>query len=611
MTVFQTNRFVKFLRNYGPIPTNDNLFDEVIQRTLLRERIEPITLPVQFRDEILANLKSGRPVSEILTGTAGDGKTYCCRSVWLACGGSEAEWNGKSKVKSVSFDGRELIVIKDLSELDADVSAQLLTQMAESLATPDAGALFLVAANHGQLLEKLKATPKTAATIAMTKMVEAMLVGDEVAPEIRLNLRDMSQAPAADMIGRVIESITNHPDWTQCEGCQAAGSGKCPIQENRDRVRGLADGDLLHRRLRALITLSEQNGVHFPVRQLLMLVANLILGHPGCRDGLMTCTDIPDLAIKGTFDQASVFRNVFGENLPARRTEKIDLFRKLNAFGIGSEASHRVDNILVYGADDPALNDAYGEMVLNDPVYGGTATYRRAQQDYLEGADTDARDEFLKLLRVQRQRVFFTLPEDRAEALSLWDLTIFRSGGLYLQVADLLAAKKVLPRSVLPVLVRGLNRIFTGMLIQTHDDLVLATSGSYSQSKTSPLLDEMISVPRKAGQKVDLVADDVGGMVLEVRLSKGDDPGAIRLPLTPTRFEFLVRVSDGALPSSFSLECHEDLLAFKAKLLSATHRERFLAADGEDETVDGELVLQFIELDGDGQAAVRRVTVRL
>ncbi|MBV5262419.1 hypothetical protein [Pinisolibacter aquiterrae] len=611
MSIFQTNRFVRFLRNYGPIPTNDNLFDEVIQRTLLRERIAPITLPVQFRDEILANLKSADPVSEILTGTAGDGKTYCCRSVWLACGGSETEWNGKSTVKTVSFDGRELIVIKDLSELAAEVSAPLLTRMAECVTSSDATTLFLVAANHGQLLEKLKATPKSAATIAMTQAVEATLVGDAVAPGVRLSLRDMSQAPAADMIGRVIEAMTNHPDWAQCEGCQAAGAGKCPIQENRDRIRGLADGDLLHRRLRALIMLSEQNGVHFPVRQLLMLAANLILGHPDCRDGLMTCADVPELAIKGTFDRASVFRNIFGENLPARRTEKIDLFRKLNAFGIGSEASRRVDNVLVYGADDPALAAAYGELVLNDPIYGGTSSYRRGQQDYLEGADTDARDEFLKMLRVQRQRVFFTLPDDRAEALSLWDLTIFRSGGLFLQVADLLAAKKTLPRNVLPVQVRGLNRIFTGMLLQTHDDLVLATSGSYSQSKTSPLLDEMISVPRKGGQKVELVANDTGGMVLEVRLSRGDDPGPIRLPLTPTRFEFLVRVSDGALPSSFSLECHEDLLAFKAKLLTATERERFLAADGDDETADDELVLQFIELDGEGQAAVRRVTVRL
>jgi hypothetical protein len=33
------------------------------------------------------------------------------------------------------------------------------------------------------------------------------------------------------------------------------------------------------------------------------------------------------------------------------------------------------------------------------------------------------------------------------------------------------------------------------------------------------------------------------------------------------RFEFLCRVAEGALPGSFSNECLEDMLAFKAKLL--------------------------------------------
>jgi hypothetical protein len=81
------------------------------------------------------------------------------------------------------------------------------------------------------------------------------------------------------------------------------------------------------------------------------------------------------------------------------------------------------------------------------------------------------------------------------------------------------------------------------------------------------------------------------------------------LPLTPIRFEFLGRLAEGALPSSFSLECHEDLLAFKAKLLSATDRRRVLNED--QRASAGELVLRFIELGTDGRAAPRRVTVRM
>ena len=86
---------------------------------------------------------------------------------------------------------------------------------------------------------------------------------------------------------------------------------------------------MLRRRLTALIELSEHNSVHFPVRQLLALVSNMLVGHPAAPDGLMSCTDVPDIVAAGTVDQASLYRNVFGENLKPRRAEKTELFRKL------------------------------------------------------------------------------------------------------------------------------------------------------------------------------------------------------------------------------------------------------------------------------------------
>ena len=95
---------------------------------------------------------------------------------------------------------------------------------------------------------------------------------------------------------------------------------------------------------------------------------------------------------------------------------------------------------------------------------------------------------------------------------------------------------------------------------------------------------------------------------MSVRLVRGNDIPPVVLALSPTRFEFLGRVAEGALPSSFSLECHEDLLAFKARLLRETEKRREL--DGDDQAVDGELVLRFIELGGDGRAIQRRVMVR-
>ena len=609
MAASGTSRWIRFLRNYGPIPTNDNMYDKSIQRALRRHRIEPLVLPAQFVDQVLSNLQSDAPLSEILTGTAGDGKTYHCREIWLKLGGSDAVWNTGLKVQRLPLGARELIVVKDLSELRAEESASLLADMAQDVTRPAAERVYLIAANHGQLLEKLKGASQTPALQAMVRAVEELLVtGENPDPDVRINLRDLSQAPASQMIRAIIDAMTKHPGWEYCEACPSHNTQTCPIWENRARIQGESDAGLLQRRLTALVELSEQNDIHFPVRQLLALVANILLGHPDAPDGLMSCSDVPEIVASGSLDHASVYRNIFGENLKPRRAEKSDLFRKLNAFGIGGETSNRVDNLLVYGADDPALELPYRDLVLNDPVYGGTTAYTQAQRAYLEGADTGAREAFLPRLRAQRQRMFFVLPELRESEFDLWDLTVFRYGGLYLEVAELLKGGKSLPRRVMPMIMRGLNRVFTGMLVQNQDELVLATSGSHSQSKTSPLLDELISVPRQGGEEALLTTNVKGGVALSVRLSRGDDPGPIGLALTPTRFEFLGRVAEGALPSSFSLECHEDLLAFKAKLLSATERRRVLDEDGP--AAAGELVLRFIELGSDGRASPRRVTVR-
>lgn len=604
------NHWVRFLRNYGPIPTNDNMYDESIQRALRRHRIDPVVLPAQFMEPLLENLRSTSPRSEILTGTAGDGKTYHCREAWLALGGEDSEWNSGKKIQTIPLTNHELIVVKDLSELRADESSELLSNMAADVLAPEARRVYLVAANHGQLLEKLKGTPQTADVVRFSQAIEELLVtGVNPFVDVRVTLRDLSRSPAAQLLNQAIEKFTSHPGWDGCVACPQASEGQiCPIAENRNRLSATTEGERLKARLTALIELGEHNGVHFPIRQLLALVSNMLLGHPSAPDGLMSCSDVPSIIAAGTVEQASLYRNVFGENLKPRRAEKTELFRKLNSFGIGGETTNRADSLLVYGADDPALLDRYSELVLSDPIYGATPRYLRAQRDYLEGSEPASREGFLPMLRAQRQRLFFTMPEQLESELGLWDLTVFRYGGRFLEVVSRVKQGQAPPRGVMPVLVRGLNRIFTGMLVQNQDELVVATSGSHSQSKTSALLDESISVPKQGGEEVTLTPSPNGGIALVVRLSKGSDPGVVQLLLTPTRFEFLGRVAEGALPSSFSLECHEDLLAFKATLLTATERRRLI--DGGSEGDSQELVLRFIDLGADGRAFARRVTIR-
>jgi hypothetical protein len=274
------SRWIRFLRNYGPIPTNDNMYDETIQRALRRLKIEPLVLPAQFLDVIVANFRSDSPRTEILTGTAGDGKTYHCREVWMALGGTAADWNRGDKVQTLTLNSRELFIIKDLSELRAEESAEILERMAADVFETDPPRVYLVAANHGQLLEKLKAAPQTERLVSMTRAVEGLLVtGINPDPSVRLNLRDLSQAPASEMIGMIIDKMMSHAGWSECAACPMNdGSEACPILENRRRLQDTAAGGVFQKRLTALVELSEQNGVHFPVRQLLALVTNILLG---------------------------------------------------------------------------------------------------------------------------------------------------------------------------------------------------------------------------------------------------------------------------------------------------------------------------------------------
>lgn len=600
---------MRFLRNYGPIPTNDNMYDESIQRALRRHKIRPIVLPAQFLQGLLENFKGADSVSQIITGTAGDGKTYHCRKVWAALGGDDVTWNKGAKIQSLPVGQRTLVIVKDLSELRNEESADLIAAVAHHVAQPSSDTVYLLAANHGQLLEKLKTGPDTPEVRRLSKVVEDLLVtGCTDDREVRLNLSDLSRAPAAKMTSDIIDEIGGHEGWAGCDGCPAAGDQVCPIVENRWRLTGADGHDQFRQRLTSLVELSERNGGHFPVRQLLSLVVNIVLGHPDGRDGLMSCADVPDIVACGKADLASVYRNVFGENLKPSRAEKTEPFKKLNLFGIGAETGNRVDNLLVYGADDPAYAEAYEALVRRDLIYGATANYANGQRAYLEGGEGGSRAAFLHLLKAQRQRLFFTLPNELVAAYELWDLTVFRYAGLYLEVADRLKTNQSLPRHALSMVVRGLNRVFTGMLVQNQDELVLATSGSYSQSKRSQLLDELISVPRQGGEEVSLVLNPKGGFDVAVRLTRGESNPPMRLELSPTRFEFLGRVAEGALPSSFSLECHEDILAFKARLLRETETRRKL--DGDDIVEDGQLVLRFIELNRDGRATPRRVMVR-
>ena len=104
----------------------------------------------------------------------------------LRLGGSDNAWNTGDKIQMLQLAGHDLVV-KDLSELRAEESAALLADMARDVTSLAPRRIYLIAANHGQLLEKLKAAPQSVDLQAMIRAVEELLVtGENPDPEVRV-----------------------------------------------------------------------------------------------------------------------------------------------------------------------------------------------------------------------------------------------------------------------------------------------------------------------------------------------------------------------------------------------------------------------------------------
>jgi len=111
--------------------------------------------------------------------------------------------------------------------------------------------------------------------------------------------------------------------------------------------------------------------------------------------------------------------------------------------------------------------------------------------------------------------------------------------------------------------VLGINRIFTGLLVQEQDRICLATSGTFSQARVSRMIEDQL--PIDDGTRGEVKIEKNNGKPYFAIYGYGKEWP--KLHLTLTRFEFILRVADGALPTSFSKECFEDITSFKTQLL--------------------------------------------
>lgn len=579
------NPLVAFLASYGPSAASDSLADEHVQMAVARHNVRAIETPAPKLDAMKDALLGEDPCSVILTGTAGDGKTYHIRRFFTdVASGDPKLWLGKEGVFRTSIRGRPLRVIRDLSQLTEKAKAEEIEGVTRSLLGEDLETLYLVAANDGQLLkfwrdacerEELGVPPSTRYKKVLQLLTE-MLHRDQEVPEdgkLCVRLLNLSRTVTSETLDAVLDSILKHEAWgSGCEQCPQTLSttNPCPIRVNRALLMGAGpdSSDAFRRCLKQAIRIAALNDQHVPIRQILILTVNILLGDSKKRDRpMLTCAEARKRAKDLDYARTNPFANAVGLNIRPERRRALTVFSALETFGIGSETNTALDNMLM----DGLRNDMAAKLDARDPIYGDVLFRQRLRQ-YHDGVKTATElNGFAAALEAQRRRLFFLMDApDGVELCSPWRLTIYHHAGEYLAFEQALAssspANPALIEMIMGKLVKGINRTLTGMMVEETQRVWLARSIGRSDS-ASGRFTPFEPIVRKSINPLRLnavLAPATGRPCLQVllRTRKGPDSSSAPLELRPLLFEYLMRVADGSLPSSFSRQCQQEIRHF-------------------------------------------------
>ncbi|SHM73285.1 hypothetical protein [Roseibium suaedae] len=575
------NPIVDFIRTYGPSASSDSIYDEHVVSSSERLGVSPIEVESGRLDDLVLNFQSPNPKNVILTGTAGDGKTWHCRRIFEKLGGDLTIWQSKHGMLETTLPGSgiRLVIVKDLSQFEGnDLQREILQGMIGSLLGRDQATVYLVAANDGQLLRFWRKYSSEGPDVdRIGQHIRTMLeTGSERCDDLHLEMHNLSRQRHDVLFSQLVDAVHNHDGWTLCNDCPLLAGEKCAIRRNRAIIG--TDG-ATRQRLTDLIRIAAANDQHLPMRHLLLLIANIVLGVSGKKTPMMTCKTAHELADNDTRQLSNPFDNALGLNLGLKESMGYLCFSILHNAGIGEETNNEIDGLLIEGQP----SDLYDQYVKNDELHGANL-FENKRSSYRRGEIEDY-SEFQQDLETQRRRLFFTLPDtDEDDEIDPWKLTVFKYGGMYVSFWDGLNEGRM-DEHIRSRLVIGLNRSYSGMMCEDSATLYLTGPAANAQSRVGRVLDYDMPV---GSSKRDLVmfdfepGDPFNRPKMTVRFRRSHGDSFIELasaPLQPILFEYLLRVREGSLPSSFSRQCFEELRQFRLRILAGLEANDLIDID--------------------------------
>lgn len=563
------SKFIEFLSSYGPGTTNGGLYDEKVVQFAHQCQTEPIQLDAVHVERIVQLLRETELVHIFVAGVAGDGKSYHLRKVWEKLCGDEQEWEKRdfpvAEIGLPSGEVRRVYFYKDLSAADSGKVEEIW----DKIKSQDKKEVVVVACNHGRLLSQLR------------KLGEFDQDADELANDLEdvffelkedkkigygINIFDLSRIKQDKVFEEIVKSIAKHPKWADCEKKKCKFLEKCQFRRN---VSHLWDANkdqpsIVTKRICSLLQLSALDKEHFPVRELLLLAVNSILGFvsKGTRRSscLGNCHTIQSLNQDwGVEDsnpgEVNVFNNILGDNLSKKERKHNLIFRKLDSFGIGQYSSPFFDNLFLSGKESETFKEYF-------------SSFPSPPGEIDEEENQDVRRSWNEWRCKSRRQLFFSWEEGHEE--SLWALTAYSHGFQFLNFLKNFGAKEDVNQEICC----RLDRVMTGSSSSSGDAVRIATNGARSREPGGLLVEVAFTANSESIPGVWMSYKESREQVSVPVLNFKTKETVVEFELTPRRYEFLRGLAEGIVPASFTRQCQEEFYSLKTVLINAENKRK-------------------------------------
>jgi hypothetical protein len=299
------NKFVDFINQFY----SQNASQSAGYAELTDQTLEGISLAISG---VIDDVKNGPVDTVILTGNAGDGKTYLCKEMFFSLTGQSLP---NSPIHHAKFGIRNVYVIKDASEAAGNDLKKVFSAIENRLANTNstghtAGDIYVIAGNEGKISDvlyknKFQKLQKLFSNVLRSVYEDERESIEKKEPDIswlkiiNFNWRALTDEKAFESI---LNAFVNEKNWESfCTQCPY--SVDCPIYFN---VRMFRYSEVKER-TRIIFNFFRCLEGHFTLRELFSALSYIITGNLDCRK-------IPDIILKNLQFHYTLYNNIFSKN---------------------------------------------------------------------------------------------------------------------------------------------------------------------------------------------------------------------------------------------------------------------------------------------------------